>query len=113
MDSYRLWCRVTIVHREDGGAGNAGGNLTLDLGGPGLASIQAVDTLARLALLARRAGATIHLSQVGPEMRELLELSGLGLDPDLGLPVEVCRQAESGEDQLAVEEAVESGDPPV
>lgn len=122
MDRYRLWCRITVVHQDAaggdshaGGGSQAAGDLTLNLGGPGPPTIGAVDTLARIALLARRAKATVRLSHVAPEMHELLELSGLDLDAGLGhdLHVEMRGQPERGEDQLAVEETVESRDPPV
>jgi len=46
--------------------------------GPLPAEIATVDALARLTLLARRHGAVIHLRGVSPELRELIELTGLG-----------------------------------
>jgi len=42
------------------------------------AEIATVDALARLALLARRQGAVIQLRGVSPELRELIDLAGLG-----------------------------------
>ena len=46
--------------------------------GPLPADIATVDALARLALLARRSGAVIQLRRVSPELRELIDLVGLG-----------------------------------
>jgi len=97
MGSCRLWYRVTVVSEE-------GSEVDWNVGGAGRPTMQAVDTVARLALLARRGGASIRLSEVAPEMRELLDLAGLTL--------EVPWQAEGGKDPLGVQEGVESGDPP-
>jgi hypothetical protein len=88
-----LWCRVQIVGAE---------HTTLasrQLGGPGFPDIGAVDDVARLALLARRLGGRIVLSDVSPELRSLLELAGLR--------VEVEREAERREEPLGVEEGQE------
>ena len=41
------------------------------------AEIAAVDALARLKLLARRAGAEIELKRVSPELFRLIDLAGL------------------------------------
>ena len=46
--------------------------------GPLPADIATVDALARLTLLARRSGAVIQLRRVSPELRELIDLVGLG-----------------------------------
>ena len=42
------------------------------------ADIATVDALARLTLLARRNGGVIQLRRVSPELRELIDLVGLG-----------------------------------
>jgi hypothetical protein len=66
-----------------------------------------VNLVARLALGARRAGRRLVLVEVSAELAELLDLAGL--------PVEVQRQAERGEEALrveGVEEEVEPGDLP-
>jgi hypothetical protein len=88
-----LWCRVQIV-----GADQA----TLachQLGGPGFPDLGAVDDVARLALLARRLGGRVVLSDVSPGLRSLLELAGL--------PVEVEGEAEGREEALGIEEGQE------
>ena len=46
--------------------------------GPLPADFATVDALARLTLLARRSGAVIQLRRVSPELRELIDLVGLG-----------------------------------
>lgn len=71
---------------------------------PGLA---AVDSLARLALLARRLDCPLTV-RLSPELGELVEFCGLG-EP---LGVERRRQAEERKETLDVEEGVETGDPP-
>lgn len=88
-----LWGRVQIVGADDA---------TLayhQLGGPGLPDLGAVDDVARLALLARRLGGHIVLSDVSPELCSLLDLAGLR--------VEVEREAESREEPLGIEEGQE------
>ena len=88
-----LWCRVLILGAD---------RTTLachHLGGPGLPDLGAVDEIARLALLARRHGGRIVLSDVSPALRSLLELTGLR--------VEVERESEGGEEPLGVEEGQE------
>jgi hypothetical protein len=78
MASVQRWCRVT-VHRP---GGSAPADLLADilLEGTGPPDIGTVNEIARLALVARRAGATISLSEVAPAMEELLELAGLRLE---------------------------------
>jgi hypothetical protein len=88
-----LWCRVLIVGAD---------HTTLahhQLGGPGLPDLGAVDDVARLALLARRLGGRIILSDVNPALHSLLELAGLR--------VEVEREAEGREEPLGAEEGQE------
>jgi hypothetical protein len=65
-----------------------------------------VDALARMALTARRLGHRVELQRARPELRELLELAGLG-----SLAVEVVRQAEQWEEALGVEEEDDPADP--
>ena len=71
-----------------------------------------VDLLGRLALDARRRGATIVVRDPSPQLRELLDLAGLA--EVLGLPgsgLEAGGQAE-GREQLGVQEVLPGGDPP-
>ena len=83
--------------------------------GRGRADLGFVDELARLQLAARRVGCSIQLQRAGPELSQLLVLTGLAdvlsgpgrsgptrADPD-GLSVEVGRQAEGGE-EVGIEE---------
>ncbi len=89
MMAAELWCRVTMVD-ADGATlvdGVLEGRRAPDLG--------AVDDLARLALLAKRLGCGIHLADVSPGLRELLELAGL--------PVEVEGQPEGGEEAFRIQ----------
>lgn len=92
MDSCELWCRVTVTH--DGGS-----EFALSICGAGVPGIEAVDAVARLSWLARRAGASVHLSHVSREMRELLDLAGLS--------VEMQWEAEGGEEQLRLHRSEE------
>jgi hypothetical protein len=66
---------------------------------PDLADVEA---LARMQLAARRAGCSIELRGVSPDLSALLDLAGL--------PVEVCGKAEERED-ARVEEGVQPDDP--
>jgi hypothetical protein len=68
--------------------------------------IGTVDALARMALTARRLGRDVELRRARPDLRELLELAGLGR-----LAVEVRRQAEEREEALGVEEEDDPADP--
>jgi anti-anti-sigma regulatory factor len=68
-----------------------------------------IDLIARLQLVARRAGCELRLSGASPELRELIGLSGL--DPAL-LRVEARGQPEQGEEPSGVEEEGELRDPP-
>jgi hypothetical protein len=69
------------------------------LQGPGHPGLRAVDVIARLALMARRRGAVLTVAEASAELCQLLELCGL--------PVDVQRQAESGEEALRVNEGQE------
>lgn len=79
------WCCLRIVDES---------------GGPPDMSI--VDQIARLALVAQRAGARLVLDQVSADLAGLLELSGLG--------VEMGRQAERREQALEIEGREEDGE---
>jgi hypothetical protein len=69
----------------------------------GLVDLAAVDALARMHLAARRAGGTVCVDAMCEQLRELLELVGLG--------GELEGKAEEGEEGPGVEEGVEPGDP--
>ena len=70
MASWRPWYRLTVTDCD-------GLELAWEAGGPGLPDLQAVDVVARLALLFRRSGASVELTDVSDAMSELLVLSGL------------------------------------
>jgi hypothetical protein len=89
MVALHLWCRVTLIDAD--GAEMA--HSTLE--GPGAPDLLALDEVAHLALVAARAGGAVVLADVSPDMGDLLDLSGLG--------VEVQWQAESREEAFGVE----------
>ena len=64
---------MTVIDRE-------GTELVWAVGGEGTPDLVAVDAVARFALLVRRGGAVIELSDLSPEMRELLDISGLEVE---------------------------------
>ena len=68
-----------------------------------------VETLARLRIVAHRAGWEFRLRGVSTELQELLELCGLCE----ALRVEVGRQAEEREETGSLEEEGDAGDPAV
>ncbi len=70
------WCRVTMVDPD--GVALASGVLE----GPSAPDIGAVDDVARLALLAKRLGGGLVLSEVCPDLRALVELTGLVVEMD-------------------------------
>jgi len=78
--------------------------------------VTAVGALARLELVARRAGRAIILRDPGPQLLALLELCGLtgtvGAAPDPS-SVEAPGQSEEREEPGGVEERVDPADPPV
>ena len=74
MPGPRPWCRLRIL----GPDGAVIGVRVLE--GPGHPDLAALDRIARLALLARRDGGTLVLAEVCPELAELLELTGLGVE---------------------------------
>jgi hypothetical protein len=95
MAAVELWCRVSVVDAD-------GGELaSCVLEGPSGAVLAAVDTVARLTLLARRLGGDVVLEDLTPRMRELLEFAGLCL--------ETQGQAEAGEEPLRVKGMQEEG----
>ncbi len=53
------------------------GPVECDVGGVERPDLALVEAVARLALVARRAGRQLRLRRVGPELQELLELVGL------------------------------------
>ena len=109
MERPREWCRITAF--------DAGGQLTASwvLRGEGAPDLGAVDSIAKQALAATRAGGRLVLAEVTPGLRELLLLAGLpveveGLSVEVGgLPVEVEGQPEGREQTLGVEEVEEEG----
>jgi hypothetical protein len=81
----------------------------------GRADLALVDTLARLALAARRVGASLELRMAGPGLMSLLELVGLAealrwSRPAVPSALEPVGQPEDGE-QAGVEEVVVADDP--
>jgi hypothetical protein len=93
-----VWARVVLV------ASNGDEVTAWVLRGSGAPGLSAVDALARAHLAARRAGGSILLLDVCPELNELLKL--VGLRREVGGEAE--RREESG-----VEEGVEPADPAV
>jgi hypothetical protein len=77
------------------------------------ADLHTVETLARLQLAARRAGASIRLRDAGAGLRDLLAWSGLAelLPPDVESGVEGDGLVEQRE-ELLVDEEVDPRDPP-
>ena len=69
--------------------------------------LSTVDALARLRLLARRAGHEVRLQNASPELWALLSLVGL----DEVLRVESGREAEQREERVRLEEEREFRDP--
>lgn len=51
--------------------------MPVDASDPTTPNLGEVDLLCRLALSARRLGCRVHLSDVSPELRSLIELAGL------------------------------------
>jgi ABC-type transporter Mla MlaB component len=90
-----------------------GAELVCDVGGLAHADAATVDALARLQLAARRLGWSIRLRNASDELRELLELMGLGevvpCCPEL--PLGVRGQTEQGEQPGGVEEEGHPADP--
>jgi STAS domain len=71
------------------------------------ASLRTLAALARLQLAARRVGGEIRLRRASPELRELLDVTGLGEV----LRLEARREPEEREEPLGVEEERQLDDP--
>ena len=95
MELSHEWCRITAF--------DATGEVTATwvLAGDGPPDIAAVDSIAKEALTATRAGGHLVLADVVPGLRELLALAGL--------PVEMQGQSERREQALGIEEVEEEG----
>lgn len=93
MEPSREWCRITAY--------DAGGQATATwvVAGDGAPDLAAVDSIAKQALAATRAGGRLVLAEVAPGLQELLVLTGLS--------VEVEGQPEGREQALVVEEVEE------
>jgi hypothetical protein len=74
MAVVQTWCRVALV--------GPGGSVlaTRWLRGAGAPTLEAIDDIARLALAGTRLGGRVVVGEVSPEMAELLELAGLGVE---------------------------------
>ena len=74
MADCRQWCRVTLVDDE--------GRVVADwaLAGESDPKLEAVDLIARWAVIARRAGASVRIGDACPELCELIELAGLPVE---------------------------------
>src|SRR5262245_50080928 len=95
-----------------------GARFVCDVGALVELDIASVDVLVRLQLAARRSGCTVALQAVPPELRELLDLMGLGglfavCDPVRDSGREVAGQPEEGEQSPGVQEEGDSRDRPV
>lgn len=88
--------------------------ITCEVGGLTGPDAGALDALARLQLTARRQGRSIRLRHPGPELRDLLGLTGMcaELPCGPGLRLEPQRQPEQRE-QVGVDEEVDPADPAV
>jgi hypothetical protein len=93
-----VWCRVTVRGPETEALAS------WRLSGTGRPDLSVVEGLARLQLAALRSHNRVMITEVCPELLELIDL--------VGLRVEVPGQAEGGEYQFGVEEGVETTDPP-
>jgi hypothetical protein len=87
--------------------------LTCDVAALTEADLATVDDLARLQLIARRLGMTVRLRDASRELRELLDLAGLGdvVRCSDALSVEPRGQPEQREEPGRVEEEADPGDP--
>lgn len=92
--------------------GRAGELLVCDVGGVASTDAGTVDTIARVALGARRLGSPIRLRAASPELRELLDLMGLAevVPCEGGSALQSRRQPEEREELRGVEEEVDPGD---
>jgi hypothetical protein len=90
------WCRITVLDA----AGSELAGWALDGHGP--LDVSVVDALARLRLAAARLGCRLVLREVGPELGELLDLTGLRREME--------GQSEAGEEALGVQEGQEEAE---
>ncbi|MFG3531468.1 STAS domain-containing protein [Streptomyces sp. NPDC047917] len=75
----------TLLYGPDGTARDPGAGVDCDVGGVVRADLALVEAVARLGLVARRAGGRrLRLRNVPPELRSLLDLVGLADVVDLG-----------------------------
>jgi hypothetical protein len=88
MSETELWCRVTVVEADGSEVAR------FELEGPGSPELSALDHVARMALLARRHGGEIIISDIAEPLCRLFELAGLTL--------QVKGQPEEGEEALGV-----------
>ncbi|HLI25112.1 MAG TPA: hypothetical protein VKU91_09160 [Acidimicrobiales bacterium] len=91
------WCRVEVL----GPDGAPVASWPVDGARP--PDMSAIDMLGRVVLGARAQGYRVVLTDICPELLELLDL--------IGLRRQMGGQSENGEDPLGVEEAVEPDDP--
>lgn len=74
-----------LLYGPDGAARAPGAGVDCDVGGVVRADLALVEAIARLGLVARRAGGRrLRLRNVSPELRSLLDLVGLADVVDLG-----------------------------
>jgi hypothetical protein len=97
MAATQRWCRVTLLWAD----GTVRVHHVLE--GPGSPDVGSVEEVARLALWATRDGGSVVLSEVAPELDELLDLSGLHVEMDW--------KAEGREETFVVEEVEEEAHP--
>jgi hypothetical protein len=97
MAADHLWCQVSVL------APDGSPLATVVVRGAGRPGLEVVDALARLTLESRRQGGDVVVSALCVELAELLELCGL--------PGEVRRKTEHGEEALGVEKGVDPDDP--
>jgi hypothetical protein len=88
MAAEAPWCRVSVTLRDGTWIGD------YVVAGDGSPTLAAVDSLARLALAAKRLDAALRLVEISPQMWQLLELSGLS--------VEMQWKTELGEEPLGI-----------
>ena len=98
MADLDVWCRITVCRAGGEEVGS------WELSGSGPPDLAVLDGVARLILVASRAGGSVVVHDLSAPMAELVEL--------VGLCREVGGQPERREDGFGVEEGVELGDPP-
>src|SRR5262245_13025246 len=93
MAAVQRWCRVRVTLCD----GTPVADCVVE--GHGAPTVTAIDCLARIALTAKRRGAAFRLTDVSPEMAQLLALSGLS--------VEMQWQPEVGKQPLGIQHGEE------